>query len=519
MQAPELIAAYFDGTITPEQFAELGDWLNESADHGVYFAQWSTLEDQLDEHFTGHHHGSESESLVTMIAAIDAERRTYDQHASGDKPSRDSLKIDGLSDPSPKPERVIVIPRVAVWGAIAAIVLLGVLLIVPLLPSTPPTALPPTAAVPAPPESTPTTPTLQVARLESANQCVWEMDKAPSVGDTLEQRTYQLEEGQATIRFHGGGVIHIESPARFSLDSIQSMTLASGRLVGYCDADASGFAVRTPDAQLVDLGTEFGVWVQENEQTQLHVFVGQVRASLLNQLGQVVATRVVSESQAVSARPDSADLTALDQADSELFEATRQIDLPVWSTGEEVRQDDGVDPNWQIIAVNGEALDTPVSAVRYDPPQSNRRAFRANVEGQLTWITDDPEAGIANQDRYTYATQFNLDETVDLESLRLEIRFLADNYVIAIRLNGQAIDTPEPQSYERYDTLTQALASEGFVQGINHLEIDVSNLLPDQQVQPTLREGEINPQSLMVELALQGLRRWKTTGEQATPTP
>jgi hypothetical protein len=526
MKLPEqinhIMQAYFSGQATPEQIDALEAWLREDASHVRWFVDLGLLDGlmlsvQKDE---------DAAAVLAMLA--ESEEKAEPDFSLLHNPSFEPQAVKAKEHSLNFRETWSLVgyalgqglrTKVGMIGSIAAVLVLGVVLYAAIFgtgttPDSPDIA-----------DQAPNTPAVEesspVATLTGEHNATWS-EGALATGSQLRAGDrLTLTAGFAEITTNDGAVAIVEAPATIELlDNDNALRLHSGKLVGICETDASkGFVVRTPYIDITDLGTRFGVDATSVEKTEVHVFEGEVRVSLLDQQQQVITARVVKQFEAVSARSDSNVLIALPNAEPDLYEATRRIDLTVWSTGEQIREADGVDPNWKITAIDGKALDTPIAAVKLDPPQSNRRAFRPNADGQNTWITDDPLAGIANKDRYTYVTEFVIDETIDLKSLRLEIGFLADNYVSAIRLNGRSIDTPEPESYVRFSDLTKTQATEGFVQGINRLEIDVSNLEPNEQVQPALGDGEVNPQSLMVELALTGLRSWETTGKPISPKP
>ena len=57
------------------------------------------------------------------------------------------------------------------------------------------------------------------------------------------------------------------------------MFLKSGRLTAEVPPAASGFTVNTPRLNAVDIGTRFGVNVEENGDSELHVMEGEVEVS------------------------------------------------------------------------------------------------------------------------------------------------------------------------------------------------------------------------------------------------
>ena len=87
---------------------------------------------------------------------------------------------------------------------------------------------------------------------------------------------YELVRGQIRITTLDGAQMGIVGPAKFSIiDSLQ-MELSLGKLVVYCPPKAKGFRVATQGADVIDLGTEFGIQVDQNGGTEVHVLAGKV---------------------------------------------------------------------------------------------------------------------------------------------------------------------------------------------------------------------------------------------------
>ena len=82
--------------------------------------------------------------------------------------------------------------------------------------------------------------------------------------------------GRGRTGVPGGARVCIEGPAEFAPRSGGRVELNCGRLVAYVPAQARGFTVNTPTAEVIDLGTEFGVEVNRQGRTDLVVIKGQV---------------------------------------------------------------------------------------------------------------------------------------------------------------------------------------------------------------------------------------------------
>ncbi len=120
-------------------------------------------------------------------------------------------------------------------------------------------------------------PTL-VARLVGAADCRWaDPHAAPSIGTALfSGEKIEMLSGLAEIKFNSGARVILEGPVVFQCESRKSGFLHGGRLTAKVSGEARGFMIGTPAATVVDLGTEFGVEVNEDRMVSVHVFQGKV---------------------------------------------------------------------------------------------------------------------------------------------------------------------------------------------------------------------------------------------------
>lgn len=139
-----------------------------------------------------------------------------------------------------------------------------------------------------------------VARVERSEDLVWDPRSADSVrGDGwLSPGLLRIQSGTAAITFNSGAATIVEGPAELSLETGNRLFLKSGRLVADVPEQAYGFTVNTPRLNAVDLGTRFGVSVDGEGNSELHVMEGEVAASRTS--GNVAAT-VIREGLAVRA--------------------------------------------------------------------------------------------------------------------------------------------------------------------------------------------------------------------------
>ncbi len=120
-----------------------------------------------------------------------------------------------------------------------------------------------------------------VAQITATKGCQWSTAITPptemmqlQVGQQL-----QLEKGIAQITYSNQAVVLLEGPASFTVGSPNSGFLSQGKLTARADSDESRqFTIVTPDARFVDLGTEFGVMIDDQGRAAVAVFAGEVKA-------------------------------------------------------------------------------------------------------------------------------------------------------------------------------------------------------------------------------------------------
>lgn len=114
-----------------------------------------------------------------------------------------------------------------------------------------------------------------LGRLSRVNQAAW---NGPAPGASIRPGRLDLLTGFAEITLANGIRLILESPVAIDLVSAERAILERGRVVAQVPPEGRGFTVDTPRARLVDHGTEFGVGVREDGETEVQVFVGEVVA-------------------------------------------------------------------------------------------------------------------------------------------------------------------------------------------------------------------------------------------------
>jgi hypothetical protein len=95
-----------------------------------------------------------------------------------------------------------------------------------------------------------------------------------AIGDRL-----RLREGSAVLTFDAGAQLTVFGPADFEITSATSIKCLRGRVTTLVDHRGKGFSIETPQAKVVDLGTQFGLQISEKGETEVVVFQGSIDLS------------------------------------------------------------------------------------------------------------------------------------------------------------------------------------------------------------------------------------------------
>lgn len=97
------------------------------------------------------------------------------------------------------------------------------------------------------------------------------------VNDTIESKSYALTSGMISLKFRNGVSMTLQAPAEFEVVDAFRVRLKQGYVRAIAPESGYGFIIETPGADVVDLGTEFGVGVDGlSGDSEVHVFDGRV---------------------------------------------------------------------------------------------------------------------------------------------------------------------------------------------------------------------------------------------------
>ncbi|MCP4451583.1 MAG: FecR domain-containing protein [Planctomycetes bacterium] len=113
-----------------------------------------------------------------------------------------------------------------------------------------------------------------VATLYASVDAKW---TAPPKQPELRRGWLELQEGFAQLTFKNGAEAILQAPCKLRLESREQLFLERGTLAVKVTEPTLQFLVRTPNSTVKDLGTEFGVFVDQNGQTETQVYKGSVQ--------------------------------------------------------------------------------------------------------------------------------------------------------------------------------------------------------------------------------------------------
>jgi hypothetical protein len=148
-----------------------------------------------------------------------------------------------------------------------------------------------------------------VVKLDGAR---WEPSDGPALaeGVVVPSRRLRLSSGRATLAFLSGVMLTLEGPADLELVSIDRVFCHRGKLRARVPHGAEGFVVAAPGSSVVDLGTEFGLNVEDDGRARVMVFEGEAEAAVLGgAAGTSERSQLVEQSKAFDIDPRSGDIT------------------------------------------------------------------------------------------------------------------------------------------------------------------------------------------------------------------
>jgi FecR protein len=113
-----------------------------------------------------------------------------------------------------------------------------------------------------------------LGKLVARADCVWQ--QSPSLADgVFNAGMIKLTSGAAELRFDSGTHVVLEGPCELFVNKADSARLLAGRVFVNVTELSHGFLLETPEAQIIDEGTQYAVAL-DLLTTEVHVFDGSV---------------------------------------------------------------------------------------------------------------------------------------------------------------------------------------------------------------------------------------------------
>lgn len=114
-----------------------------------------------------------------------------------------------------------------------------------------------------------------VGTIGAQHDCVWQSDSTVITGGRFSSRKLSLTSGVAELKFDSGTNVILEGPCEFEILDVGTAKLLAGNVVVHVTELSDGFVLSTPEATIIDEGTEYAVSLGD-ESTEVHVFDGAI---------------------------------------------------------------------------------------------------------------------------------------------------------------------------------------------------------------------------------------------------
>ncbi len=528
LELEKLIAAWLDGRLDAEGSQALQQALRESAAARRKFREYTCLDVSL-------HELADTSGILhaARLVADDAERSQRQDDGIG----ASGLRVPGKTI-SPKTrtgaDDALYFGRVASWIVAVAVLLVVTIYSFHFRPDEPPVAPTEVAKQPANGEGSAAAqeavavgeaavadtevaqdegvrslsghkPPAPVATLALAKEARWK-NQQPKVGEAfVEGQTVELEAGEVRISVGFGAELVVSSPCSLTFLASDRVRLNDGNVAVDVAPWAKGFTIVTEDMDVVDLGTTFTVSTSPGVKSETTVLKGVVRVHPAKLQNEQPRGLLVTEGEQLSVDDKGALKNSAQTEAGKLLSALdfgaagpyRPVKLMNTGFGLAVGDED---MHWRVIAGPKDSFKGPEFATVCAPHER----YLPNYPEASQWIS------IANWEQtpahsvYTFQAKFNL-RGYDLSTMQLFGRFLADNGIAAVRVNGESVPVQSWVDNVKYQPFGDPQfrfvnITKGLVQGRNIVEVDVRNgmMRKGKTADPPLQPIP-NPMALRVE--------------------
>ena len=121
-----------------------------------------------------------------------------------------------------------------------------------------------------------------IARVSGVKNVVWTKSSGHlRPGQWLSAGKIELKKGLLELSYDSGSTVLIKAPATYYIEAHNKGYLEKGSIRAHSPKTVATFEIETPNSQLIDLGTTFGVTVLSMLTTEVHVLEGLVKAKSL----------------------------------------------------------------------------------------------------------------------------------------------------------------------------------------------------------------------------------------------
>lgn len=354
-----------------------------------------------------------------------------------------------------------------------------------------------------------------VATVASVENASW-VGRRYDAGAALRlNQQIKLAGGLVKLKTPSGAELLLEGPCDIEFDSAASATLRRGKLTARLADWATGYAVTTESLRVVDLGSMFAVLVDGAGTVEAHALEGDLRVQSLKSADRSRTSIVVAQGQAVRVNLASRKTERVPAEQEQFvlshgeFRPFRPLELHNTGRGLEVGDED---PHWRIVeGAIGAGFHGPQYAVVCEPDE--RYLPNHKLASQWMSVARDLRPGCLPNSVYTFRTEFDL-TGYDLETVTILADMMADNGVAEVRINGRpATLNPwrDNEYLQEFRQFRRAEIVDGFVPGVNTIEIDVLNGIYVFDPEEGDAKPTPNPMALRVE--------WQAFGSPLTSDP
>ena len=307
------------------------------------------------------------------------------------------------------------------------------------------------------------------AKISNLSHARWAGGSQYAVGADLPPGELSLTHGQATIVFGNGAVVVLQSPVRFSLIDGTAGRLHRGTLSAIVPESGHGFEVFVPGGVVTDLGTAFDVAVgEDNQPSRVEVTQGRVKIAPIR-LGQRGEPVLLVQEQFADVDSAGMGIEAYAYVDE-------RVELTAPTTGLGIARGDA-DPAWTVKGAS-QSRENPCYVVN-----ASTGIWLLGDRAASQWISYRAAPGVRPIESHVFQTRFVIPEGIDPQTVKLNLRYIADDELLAIRINGDKVaenfGVPRPDlgrlDHMQLQVWSQAEVTQGFKPGMNIISFEIYN--------------------------------------------